>query len=155
MTADEKGPTGSAHHPVSAKREYRVPTVSMQDLDGGLSAEGIQEGTKDPDRHYAWVRDDESQLSVRRRQRQGYNLEDYREGGPVPEAGKQPDSGDNIIRAGDRVLMSRPKVLHDRYVDARFQRSESRLNSTTDQLKEEAAKKNVRVIQDRSIPNEL
>jgi len=142
--------TGTPTRPISAvkeqpKRNFNVPVAELrrQDL---LDVQELQEDTLDSNRHYAWVRDDPNSKSVRRRERAGYTVETYRDGGPKPVAERGDDTGDNVIRMGDTILMSRPKTLHEQDVQARFDASEARLNSTTDTIKQQANEKGVNLI---------
>lgn len=79
-----------------------------------LQVQNLREETKDPNRHYRWVRttarDDDGSISVQQKMQMGYEIEYAKEGG-VQTVAKPDSTADGSIRMGDLVLMSCPKVL--------------------------------------------
>lgn len=109
----------------------------------------VVEETKDPTRHYRWVRcrKDESMLAVSQAKNLGYIIETDREGGPVPvtEFERRPDKA---IVVGDAVLMSCPIGLFNRRMDDQNKRTEALLASTSATTERMAKEKGISIIKD-------
>lgn len=127
-----------ATRPVEAEKEVapvaRV-AVHRQDL---LSIQELREETKDPNRHYRWVRtvakDDDGSISVRQKQQLGYEIEHEKPNG-VRTVAKPDSTSDGSIRMGDLVLMSCPKVLRQEREKENLHFNEARLGANSETFK--------------------
>lgn len=127
-----------ATRPVEAEKEVapvaRV-AVHRQDL---LSIQELDERTKNPNRHYRWVRtvarDDDGSISVRQKEQMGYVIERLVEGG-VRTIAKPDSTADGSIRMGDLVLMSCPKVLRQARETENLHFNEARLGANSETFK--------------------
>lgn len=125
----------AASNPKPAAVQPGFVAVSRRDL---LSVQALDENTKDPNRHYRWVRttkkDDDGSFSVTEKKRLGYEIEITREGGVRTLV--EPDStADGSIRMGDLVLMSCPKALRQARENDTFLFNERRLGANSEQFR--------------------
>lgn len=110
--------------------------VRRQDL---LSLQQLDERTKDPNRHYRWVRttqkDDDGSFAVTQKKQLGYEIEHQREGG-VRTLATPDKTGDGSIRMGDLVLMSCPKALRQEREQDNLIFNERRLGTNSETFKD-------------------
>lgn len=141
--ADQPGNTSAGNiappqGPPPTKRQVAPisgTAVKRQDL---MSVQQLVEESKDPNRHYRWVRttarDDDGSVSVRQKQQLGYEIERHAEGG-VRTVAKADSTGDGSIRMGDLVLMSCPKALRQERETENLHFNEKRLGANSETLR--------------------
>lgn len=109
--------------------------VKRQDL---LQVQHLKEETKDPNRHYRWVRttarDDDGSISVQQKRMLGYEIEVQKPGG-VETIAKSDSTADGSIRMGDLVLMSCPKVLRQEREADNLHFNERRIQASSETFK--------------------
>lgn len=130
-------PTQKPPEQEPVKQTASLPRVMVKREDLA-SVQTLDPNTKDPDRHYRWVRttarDDDGSISVRQKQLMGYEIEHIRPGGPMTIA--KPDStSDGSIRMGDLVLMSCPKALQQEREKENFHFNERRITASSETFK--------------------
>ena len=114
-----------------------VARVSVKRVDLAQVQELVEE-TKDPNRHYRWVRttakDDDGSISVHQKRQLGYEIEYQKEGG-VRTVAKPDSTSDGSIRMGDLVLMSCPKVLRQERETDNLHFNERRIRAGSETFK--------------------
>lgn len=105
----------------------------------------LQEESRDPNRHYRWVRIDETNSSPVRHGLKGY-VPVLR--GEVETIASPESKGEDKIILGDLMLMSCPKEDFERRQEARLKLTQDRINSTTIEAEKKAAERGVRIIKD-------
>jgi hypothetical protein len=131
----------------AAKAGPSVPSVEVRDRKrNDAEILDLVEMSKDPNRHYRWVRVDRYNTSVVKHRLRGYVAE-ISTGGIETIA--EPDKrGDGHIVVGDVMLMSCPRDLYEQRVADRLARQEATLASTSAETKRMAKEKGIALIQD-------
>ena len=144
MTAPKETPANTSAgnipptNPQSAVKPVSpLPNLSVKRADL-IQVQSLVEETKDPNRHYRWVRttkrDDDGSVSVQQKFQLGYEIEYQKEGGVQTVA--TPDStADGSIRMGDLVLMSCPKVLRQEREADNLHFNERRIQASSETFK--------------------
>lgn len=130
-------PGGPTAPQPAVKEVAPVARVSVKRTDL-LQVQQLREETKDPNRHYRWVRtttrDDDGSISVQQKRQLGYEIEMHREGG-VQTVAKADSTADGSIRMGDLVLMSCPKVLRQERETDNLHFNERRIRTSSETFK--------------------
>jgi len=127
--------------PPTAKKEVAPIGRVMVQREDLLSVQQLEPETMDPNRHYRWVRttarEDDGSISVRQKERMGYEIEKVKEGG-VRTIAKPDSTSDGSIRMGDLVLMSCPKALRQERETGNLHFNERRLQTNSETFKSRA-----------------
>lgn len=124
-----------------------IPDVTVKDREHHDSSFlEVIEDSKDPNRHYRWVRLDGTNAAVTKARMKGYTEVLL---GDVETIATPASKGEGFIIIGDLILMSCPKEEFERRLKRREDRAQTLINSTTIEAERVAAQKGIQLIKDK------
>lgn len=135
----------AGHRERIAADHKRINLVDeRRDLESMLT---LDPSTVDPNKRYKFVRED--RLRVARHKMRGYKFTHLEEGGVRPLVDFD-NAGDGLIRVGDMILMEIDRTVAERRQKANEDLATARLGDPRKKLKDKAAERGVRIIEDKS-----